>query len=141
MEATWCQTRFLSTNSGNYSMFTGQVMKALTLFKQSGLHDKYEHLDKWIKLYTTLIGESIITWDDKNSQNLPWKKKRNMTNYKCNTPFPEYVLSCVFRFSDRIFSICFLYLFCFMNSLYDCFVLDLDSWTRSQSQSEPGTRL
>ena len=21
----------------------------------------------------------------------------------CNTPFPEYVLSCVFRFSDRIF--------------------------------------
>ena len=59
----------------------------------------------------------------------------------CNTPFPEYVLSCVFRFSDRIFSICFLYLFCFMNSLYDCFVLDLDSWTRSQSQSEPGTRL
>ena len=59
----------------------------------------------------------------------------------CNTPFPEYVLSCVFRFSDRIFSICFLYLFCFINSLYDCFVLDLDSWTRSQSQSEPGTRL
>jgi len=34
---------FLSTNSGNYSMFTGQVMKALTLFKQSGLQDKYEH--------------------------------------------------------------------------------------------------
>ena len=29
----------------------------------------------------------------------------------CNTPFPEYVLSCVFRFSDRIFSICFLYCF------------------------------
>ena len=30
----------------------------------------------------------------------------------CNTPFPEYVLSCVFVFFDRIFSIYFLYLFC-----------------------------
>jgi len=50
----------------------------------------------------------------------------------CNTPFPEYVLSCVFRFSIVFFSIYFLYLFCIMNSLYDCFVLDLDSWTRSQ---------
>jgi len=25
----------------------------------------------------------------------------------CNTPFPEYVLSCVFRFSDRIFRFTF----------------------------------
>ena len=31
----------------------------------------------------------------------------------CNTPFPEYVLSCVFRFFNHIFLIYFLYLFCF----------------------------
>jgi len=45
---------------------------------------------------------------------------------ECNTPFLEYVLSCVFVFSDRIFLIYFLYLFCIMNSLYDRIALDLD---------------
>ena len=30
---------------------------------------------------------------------------------RCNTPFPEYVLSCVFRFPDRIFFIIFLPVF------------------------------
>jgi len=74
LEATWCQTRFLNTSSNNYNMFTGHVIKALILFKQSGLHDKYEHQDKWIKLYTTQIDEFINNWDYKNSQNLSWKK-------------------------------------------------------------------
>ena len=50
----------------------------------------------------------------------------------CNTPFPEYVLSCVFRFSIVFFRFTSCIYFCTMNSLYDCFVLDLDSWIRSQ---------
>ena len=51
---------------------------------------------------------------------------------RCNTPFPEYVLSCVFRFFDRIFRFVSCIYFCIMNSLYDCFILDLDSWSWSQ---------
>ena len=62
-------------------------------------------------------------------------------DHPCNTPLPEYVLSCVFRFFDRIFLIYFLYLFCIMNYLYERFVLDLDSRTRSQLLSEPRARL
>ena len=34
---------------------------------------------------------------------LPKKVRTNRTDGTCNTPFPEYVLSCVFRFFDRIF--------------------------------------
>ena len=43
---------------------------------------------------------------------------------ECNTPLPEYVLSCVFIFSDRIFLIYFLYLFFIMSYLYERFVMD-----------------
>ena len=48
-----------------------------------------------------------------------------------NTPLPEYVLSCVFRFRSY-FSIYFLYLFCIINYLYNRFALDPELWTRSQ---------
>ena len=51
---------------------------------------------------------------------------------ECNTQLPEYVLSCVFRFFLSYFMIYFLYLFFIMKYLYDLFVLDLDSRTRSQ---------
>ena len=49
----------------------------------------------------------------------------------CNTPLPEYVLSCVFRFFDHIFRFT-SYIFLFYDDLYDRFALDLDSWTQSQ---------
>jgi len=50
----------------------------------------------------------------------------------CNTPFLEYVLRYVFWFFSIIFLWFSLYLFLFYDYWCHCFVLDPDSWTRSQ---------
>jgi len=50
---------------------------------------------------------------------------------ECNTPFPEYVFSCVFKIFDHIFQFTSVFIL-FYDYLCDRFAFDLDSWIRSQ---------
>jgi len=60
------------------------------------------HLNLWSD---DARGEShkLGLWGHLDSEFYKEDKERKKRLEACNTPFPEYVLSCVFRFLDRIF--------------------------------------
>ena len=81
--------------------------------KQRGMNVKRTE-----QFYLSLNVFSSTWWSEK--QVFMARSKR-----RCNTPFPEYVLSCVFRFSDRIFR----FTFCIYSELWIPYMIVL-SWIR-----------